>query len=102
MVGLPGQTKAEILQTIEEIEKLNLDMFTINIFDPPPSSEIYASPTTFGLRELTRDLEGRKVLESSELSRKEILQLASFANKKLNHDKVGYKISEIKNLLAFS
>lgn len=102
MIGLPGQTKHEIIQTINDAEQLDLDMFTVNVFDPSPNSDIYKKPENFGMKISSTTVDGRKRFDSPLLSRGEIIQVAKFANEVLNYKKTGYRLSETKNLKAFA
>ncbi|MHA1267472.1 MAG: B12-binding domain-containing radical SAM protein [Candidatus Helarchaeota archaeon] len=101
MIGLPGQRREEVLKTIEMAERLELDMFTINIFDPPPSSEIYTNPESYGLKRLKETVEGRRFFETQWLSRDEIIKLGKLANQKLNSAKTSHQLKESKTLMAF-
>ena len=41
MIGIPGETEADVLQTFELAKDLNLDRWSWSIYSPLPGSELY-------------------------------------------------------------
>ena len=48
MMGLPGDSRATILSTLEFAKKLDLDLFQITKFTPLPGSELYPEASELG------------------------------------------------------
>jgi len=70
MIGLLEQKKIDILNTIKFTKSIGADVVTINIFDPPPSSEIYKLLHDYKLRILEVRSDYRKIIENQYLNRK--------------------------------
>ncbi|MBD3230994.1 MAG: radical SAM protein [Candidatus Lokiarchaeota archaeon] len=101
MIGLPQQSKEEILKTIEYVKKLKINAFTVNVYDPPSGKDIYNNPKNFGMKEFKETIDGRKSFESDFLNRKEIIGLAKKGNDELNY--VLFELlKKYKSLMAFS
>lgn len=101
MIGLPEQTREEVLKTIEQVKSLKINVFTVNVYDPPPGTEIYNHPEKFGMKTIQETEDGRKFLETNLINRKEIIALAKKGNMELNsmlHD----MLKIYKKLVAFS
>ena len=102
MIGLPNQTRREIIKTIKFAKRIGVDVATINIFEAPPSSDIYFNPKKYKMIKKETFRDGRIILESDFLKRKHILKLGKYGNYILNYNLNEIKIKEFKNLKAFS
>jgi len=101
MIGLPEQTKEEVTRTIEYVKKLNINVFTVNVYDPPSGTDLYNDPAHHGLIEFRVTEDGRKFFETSFLNRKELIELARKGNMELNS--VPNELLKIyKRLVTFS
>lgn len=102
MLGLPGQTKSEILETNDFLKNIGVDVATVNIFDPPPSSDIYKSPEDFGFEIIKSSENGRLYLQNQNLSRNDLIKLGNYVNNILNSDFNQNAIRKYKILKSFS
>jgi radical SAM superfamily enzyme YgiQ (UPF0313 family) len=102
MLGLPGQNKREILDTINFIDNIGVDVATVNIFDPPPSSNIYKSPEKFGFEIIRSSDDGRLYLKNQNLTRNDVIKLGTYANNILNSDFNENSIKKYKIIKSFS
>ncbi|MHA1299010.1 MAG: B12-binding domain-containing radical SAM protein [Candidatus Helarchaeota archaeon] len=101
IIGLPNQTKQEVNETLKFVKLLNVDGVTVNIYDPPNGTDIYNNPEKYGMT-LYKELEdGRTFLESNQLSRADIIQLAKKGNFDLNH-LLNNMVKLFKNIITFS
>lgn len=101
MIGLPNQTSEEVIETIKLVKSLNINVFTVNVYDPPTGTEIYNHPEKFGMKEFNKTEDGRKFFENSLINRKQLIELAKFGNKELN-SMINDLLKKYKGLVAFS
>jgi len=101
MIGLPNQSKNEIMNTLNFVKNLNVDSFTINVYDIPTGTEIYNNFEKYGIKILNRLDDGRLIFETNELKRNDIIKLARMINFKLNSIIIN-PLKIYKKILAFS
>jgi anaerobic magnesium-protoporphyrin IX monomethyl ester cyclase len=79
IIGLPFETKKEILKTLQFVEDLNLERLGIQILTPHPGSELYDNLDKFGITLLDDDYtlqnQTTPIIETTELKRDEIVEL---------------------------
>ncbi|TFF91002.1 MAG: radical SAM protein [Promethearchaeota archaeon] len=101
MIGLPSQSKDEILKTIEYVKPLNINAFTVNVYDPPAGTDIYNNPKKFDMKEFNETIDGRKAFETKLLNRDDIINLAKKGNEELNY-LLFQLLKKYKSVIAFS
>jgi radical SAM superfamily enzyme YgiQ (UPF0313 family) len=83
-VGLPFETKQDVLETIKFAENLNLTRIGLQLFAPVPGSEVYYNLEKYGITMLgEEDIPhyefnpvATPVIETSELTKEDIIELA--------------------------
>ena len=79
VIGLPFETKKEVLKTLQFVESLNLDRLGIQILAPHPGCEIYDDLKEYGITLLNEDYTLQNqitpIIETSELTKEEIVEL---------------------------
>ncbi|MBU7046829.1 MAG: radical SAM protein [Theionarchaea archaeon] len=80
VIGLPFETKQEILETLEFAENLHLDRLGIQVLVPHPGCEIYENLEEYGITLLNEDYtlqnQVTPVIETTELTKEDIIELA--------------------------
>jgi len=100
MVGLPQQTRNEVLNTIEYAKNQNIDSFTVNVYEPATGTEIYNFPEKFGMNMVYENIDGRRFFESKSLKRNEIIDLATTGNVILNKNLLDI-LKKYKSMITF-
>lgn len=85
LLGFPGETKETIQETIDFINRTNIDQAQFYTFIPLPGCEVWKNPDKFGARIISRDFSdyflvtgsdgrGGKVIETDTLTADELFQ----------------------------
>ncbi|MBU7017092.1 MAG: cobalamin B12-binding domain-containing protein [Theionarchaea archaeon] len=83
-IGVPFETKQEVLETIKFAEALNLTRIGLQLFGPVPGSEVYYNLEKYGITMLKEDEipqyefnpVASPIIETSELTKEDIVELA--------------------------
>jgi radical SAM superfamily enzyme YgiQ (UPF0313 family) len=110
MIGFPGETKKEIMQTIEYAKNLDIHFASISIVTPYPGTELYEIAANGGYIK-DRDYSGyffaKASIETNEFTREELEEIKRRAEKEFyNHPRrkevllptAEYSESELLNL----
>jgi anaerobic magnesium-protoporphyrin IX monomethyl ester cyclase len=79
IIGLPFETREDVLRTLQFVEGLHLDRLGIQILAPHPGSDIYDNLKKYGITLLNDDYtlqnQFNPIIETSELTKEDIIDL---------------------------